>query len=117
MAISKQTPEIRAAIIEAVRNGAYAKHAAQAAGISETSLYEWQASDADFAGALAGAKADRANAGITLIREAAQRDWKAEAWLLERTMASDFRESKEVEHSGSLSLEGVLAPGLAEAAE
>lgn len=117
MTISKQTPEVKAAIVESVRNGAYAKHAAEAAGISERALYSWLETDEHFAAALASAKADRVNRGIRLIREAADRDWRAEAWLLERTMPDSFRESSAVEHSGSVSLEGVLAGGLDEASE
>jgi transposase-like protein len=102
--LSKATPEVKAAIVESVRNGAYAKHAAQAAGIAEATLYEWIAADSEFDGALAQAKADRTNAGIRLIREHALRDWRAEAWLMERTMPADFREQKATEMSGTLTL-------------
>lgn len=101
MAISKQTPEVKAAIVESVRNGAYAKHAALAAGISEATLYEWQGQDAEFAGAIAQAAADRTNAAIRSIADHGERDWKANAWLLERTNPRDFREKSATEVTGA----------------
>lgn len=118
MTLSKNTPEVREAIINAVRNGAYAKHAAEAAGIGRSTLYEWLSDDADFAGQIARATADRTNSAIQRIQEHALRDWRADAWLLERTQPEDFREQKAVEHAGALSLETVLFDdGLAEASE
>lgn len=118
MAISKATPEVKAAIVESVRNGAYAKHAALAAGVSERALYQWQESDEQFAAAITQAAADRTNSAIQRIRDHGERDWRAEAWLLERTQPENFREQKAVEHGGSLSLESVLFDGgLAEASE
>lgn len=117
MAASKKTPEVEQAIIDAVRNGAYAKHAALAAGIAEPTLYAWQAEDEEFARAIAQAAADRTNASIRAIVDHGERNWQAHAWLLERTRPADFREQKLQEHAGSLSLESVLFDGLAEASE
>jgi transposase-like protein len=104
VAISKRTPEVKSAIVEAVRNGAYAKHAALSAGIVEDTLYTWRKQDAEFDRAIAQAAADRANAAITRITEHAMRDWRADAWLLERTMPAEFREQTATEHSGTLTL-------------
>jgi transposase-like protein len=101
MAISKNTPEVKAAIVESVRNGAYAKHAAQAAGISEASLYAWLADEPDFAGALEKAKADRTNAAIQRIAVHGERHWQADAWLLERTSPDDFRQRTTSELTGA----------------
>lgn len=101
MAASKKTPEVEQAIIDAVRNGAYAKHAALAAGVSESALYEWQQEDAEFRGAIAQAAADRTNAAIQRITEHALRDWKADAWLLERTQPNDFRARTTTEVTGA----------------
>jgi hypothetical protein len=102
--LSKATPEVKAAIVAMVSEGAYAKHAALSAGIAEPTLYEWIAKDPAFDRALAQAKADRANAGIKRITEHALRDWRAEAWLLERTMPAEFREQTATEHTGTLTL-------------
>ena len=100
MTLSKATPEVKAAIVESVRNGAYAKHAALEAGISEATLYSWQDSDAEFAGAVKAAAAARTNAAIRRIADHGERQWQADAWLLERTSPNDFRLRTATEHSG-----------------
>lgn len=107
MAASKKTPEVLEAIISAVRNGAYAKHAALAAGVSETTLYEWREADPEFAGAIQKAAAERTNAAIRSIADHGERNWQANAWLLERTNPGDFREQKATEVSGSLTMAGL----------
>jgi transposase len=107
MAASKKTPEVEQAIIDAVRNGAYAKHAALAAGVSEATLYSWQQSDPELAEAIERAVAERANAAIRRIEGHAERNWQADAWLLERTMPAFFREQKSQELSGSVNLAGL----------
>lgn len=108
MAISKNTPEVRAAIIESVRAGAYAKHAAGAAGIGETSFYEWVGADPAFAEAIAQARDEATNAMVRIIQGAAADDWRAASWYLERTRVADFRESKEVEHAGAIAIDSLL---------
>lgn len=107
MPAPKKTPERLAAIVEAVRNGAYAKHAAIAAGIGETTLWEWQQADPAFAETIAQAQAERTNAAIQSIADHGMRDWKANAWLLERTQPADFREQKATELSGTVNLAGL----------
>lgn len=101
MAASKQTPEVKAAIVESVRNGAYAKHAALAAGISKSTLYEWIDADADFAGLIEKAAAERTNQGIRAIADHGERSWQAWAWLLERTSPEDFRQRTATEVTGA----------------
>jgi hypothetical protein len=107
MAASKKTPQAMAAIVQSVRDGAYAKHAALAANIDESTLYDWRNADADFDQALEKACAERANAAIKRIEGHAERNRQADAWLLERTMPAFFREQKATELSGTVNLAGL----------
>lgn len=103
MAISKQTPEVKAAIVESVRNGAYAKHAALSADVSESTLHNWQRDDVEFAAAIERARADAQIAMVSVIRGAALDDWKAAAWYLARA-GEGFIERTATEHSGGVTL-------------
>lgn len=107
MAASKKTPEVLAAIVKSVRDGAYAKHAAQAVNIDESTLYDWRNADADFDQAIKAAAAQRTNDAIRAIADHGERNWQAYAWLLERTNPGDFREQKATEVSGSLTMAGL----------
>jgi hypothetical protein len=107
VAETKFTEARRTAIINSIRNGAYAKHAAIASGISERAFYDWCEKDEQFSAAVAQAAADRTNRAIRTIADAGERDWKANAWLLERTSPKDFRENKATEHTGELTLAGL----------
>lgn len=101
MAASKKTPEVLEAIINAVRNGAYAKHAAQAVNIDESTLYDWRNADPDFDQAVKAAAAARTNEGIRAIADHGERNWQAWAWLLERTQPEDFRQRTATEVTGA----------------
>lgn len=101
MAATKRTPEIEQAIVDSVRNGAYAKHAAAAVRIDESTLYDWINADATFAQAIAQARAVAVNRNVTVIQQAADGgDYKAAAWYLERTQPDDFRARTSTEVSG-----------------
>jgi len=90
---SKFTEERIEKILEAVRTGSTFKMAAEYAGISRTSLYNYinQGKKAphgkahDFFVALVQAESDGAISNLKIIDLAAQKgDWKAAAWKLER---------------------------------
>ena len=92
---SKFTPEARAAILDAVRNGAPREVAAQSAAIDDSTLYRWleqgeadtehdAASDfREFRDAIKKADAEAEITAITAIR-ASVLQWQALAWWLER---------------------------------
>lgn len=92
---SKCTPEVRAAILERLREGAFKKHAARAAGIAHQTLEDWLSRGANgeepyasFAEEVERAIAEDAvrNQGIITqaSREKIEGDWRAAAWNLEK---------------------------------
>jgi hypothetical protein len=102
MAISKNTPEVKAAIVESVRNGAYAKHAALSANISEVTLYDWIGSDAQFGEAIHRARSQAKLDMVRVIRSAAlDGDWKAAERYLARAGDGEFSEMTKTELSGA----------------
>lgn len=117
MTLSKATPEVKAAIVEALSQGVIIAHAVDSVGIGERTFYDWKDADPQFAADVMRARATSANRRIRRIEAAGEAgDWKADAWLLERQFR-EYRQAQEVEHSGSIGLEGVLLGNLAEAAE
>ncbi|MBA3841017.1 MAG: hypothetical protein H0X39_00075 [Actinobacteria bacterium] len=99
---------MQAAILKSIELGNYNHHAAAAAGISERMFYDWIESDAQFAADVARARDVATESLVNVVRGAAMNDWRAGAWLLERTRAGQFRESKEVEHGGSIAIDSLL---------
>lgn len=107
MAATKRTPEIEQAIVESVRNGAYAKHAAIAVGISERALYEWIETDARFASAVHRARAEAKNAMVKILHGAAVDDWRAAERYLARVGDGEFIEKTATEVTGTLTMAGL----------
>ena len=90
---SKFNDAITARIIEALRLGATYEIAAEYAGISRSTLYNWMEKGKDqksgqyrtFLDSIKGAEARGAIANLAMIESAAKSgDWKAAAWRLER---------------------------------
>lgn len=88
----KLTKERQAAITNAIEAGCTFKLAAQAAGISETTLYNWLKKGEEgaapiyreFLKEIKKAEATQAAKLLATIEGQASRDWKAAAWILER---------------------------------
>jgi transposase-like protein len=110
--ILKLTPALIEKIVGYLRAGAYVETAAAAAGISKQTLYNWlrRAVDenerdpifAKFAAAVEEAQALAEVRDIALIGKAAETQWQAAAWRLERK--SPERWGRKVELSGGLNL-------------
>ena len=85
---SKLTPEVQAAICDAIRAGATYEAAANAAGIAYSTFGEWRNDPRPkylaFSEAVRAAEAEGLLENVRRIREAGRRDWRAAAWLLER---------------------------------
>ena len=98
------TPEVEAAVAEAVELGATWEKAADSAGIGGSTLREWkqrgEAGEAPFAAFLATLKrAEGAGIARSLrnIRQAADSgSWQAAAWLLERRYPADYGRRSEI---------------------
>lgn len=110
--ILKLTPALIEKIVGYLRAGAYVETAAAAAGISKQTLYTWLRRAADeneedpifakFAAAVEEAQALAEVRDIALIGKAAETQWQAAAWRLERK--SPERWGRKVELSGGLNL-------------
>lgn len=110
--ILKLTPALIEKIVGYLRAGAYIETAAAAAGISKQTLYNWLRRAADenerdpifakFAAAVEEAQALAEVRDIALIGKAAETQWQAAAWRLERK--SPERWGRKVELSGGLNL-------------
>jgi hypothetical protein len=104
---SKLTPDTEARILGAIRCGAPNKVACAAAGIGESTLYQWldkaeelPVSDyAEFAESLTRARQEGIAARLAIIQKAAGTDWRAAAWLLERDLPDIFSLKFRVEHT------------------
>ena len=83
-ALGKRTPENIALILESIEIGATEKVAAGIAGISPKTLTRWKQEDPRFAMEVHARRSQNVAEKLRYINEAAQRDWKAAAWSLER---------------------------------
>jgi transposase len=89
---TKLTKDTSTAICEAVKRGNYIETAAALAGVHRATLYEWLKkgrSEAtgiyhDFAEAMELALAESEDTMLVLIGNAAEEQWQAAAWRLER---------------------------------
>ena len=115
---SKLTPEVQAEIVSSIQVGVYAKTAAAAAGINETTYYEWlqrgrearengRASKyRDFLEEIetADAQAEKQHFNMIVRQAAGSRtspgDWKAAAWILERKYPEKYGRKVAQEVSG-----------------
>lgn len=91
------TPALQQQICDSVRAGNWLETAAQAAEIDRDTLFAWKRKGradleagrtnsiyAQFVNAIARAEAECEAASLARICKAAERDWRAAAWLLER---------------------------------
>lgn len=89
---SKLTPAVQERIVVALKAGNYLETAAAFAGIDRSTLYRWLAKGRearsgqfrDFCDAVTAAIAQAEVQAVARISAAAQTDWRAAAWLLER---------------------------------
>lgn len=96
------------AIVASVRNGAYVTHAAGAAGIARRTIFDWLKEDEEFALRVQQARDAATNEAVRVLLAPENPDWRSRAWYLERTRPHEFREQKDLNVTGELSLEQVL---------
>lgn len=92
---SKYTPERVEMIVSGIRDGLTDKDASLVAGISQDTLIIWKNRYSDFSDRLAQAHAERSRGWLAKIAEAAPKDWRAYAELLDRC-APEYRKSGNV---------------------
>jgi transposase len=124
----KLTPEIEQEITKAIRAGNYIETAAAYVGINKTTLYDWmkrgarererleknpkakikksEAPFVEFSNAVKKALAAAEMRDVQIIAKAAESNWQAAAWKLERRAPQRWgrkdRLQAEVEHSGEI---------------
>lgn len=125
---SKCTPEITESICQAVQQGATYEIAAAQAGIAVSTLHAWKSralkalehgkkkkSDLpyiEFLEAIKKADAKGALLLLATVRQAAPKDWKAAAWLLERRWKYEKGQSFHVEQAEETQEQGSIEPKL-----
>jgi hypothetical protein len=90
--ITMLTPEVQIAVCRAIRAGCDRKTAALSAGVAPITLRKWlrrgqtgEEPYASFRVAVARARALKINLGLRRILRHAKKEWRAQAWVLERT--------------------------------
>lgn len=111
---SKLTEELQHKITALLRNGNYVETACGAAGISVSTFYAWmergeageeagtQSAFLEFSEAVHRSRAEGEAMLLQQIRQAAPKDWRAAAWILERTMPAKYGRRAEIKHGGTV---------------
>lgn len=103
-------PTRQAALLEAIEQGMPLKHAAAVACMSYDTLNRWQKRGENesapeeyrqFCQLLRRSQAVAMQVHLSSICDAAKRDWRAAAWMLERRYPEDFARQQQLEHSVS----------------
>lgn len=82
--ITKRTDERVERILEALSSGQTRRVAAACGGVSDDTLRRWIMADAELSLRVSAAESQAQLALVACIRNAADHDWRAAAWLLER---------------------------------
>ena len=111
---TKLTPELQEKILLHLRVGAYVETAAACAGIHKDTFYEWMKKGARgqqpyvaFAQAVNKAVAESESRDLATILKAAQSQWQAAAWRLERRFPEKYgrndrlKVDAKIEHDGA----------------
>lgn len=106
------TPEIQEKIIQAVRAGNYLETAAAYAGVPKNTLHDWLRRGAkekrgiyhEFSVLVEKALAEAEMRDVLIIGKAAEENWQAAAWRLERKFPDRWgrKDRHAVEHSGEI---------------
>ncbi|MBL9178862.1 MAG: hypothetical protein JNM65_12450 [Verrucomicrobiaceae bacterium] len=103
-------PTRQAALLEAIEQGIPLKQAAAVAGMSYDTLNHWRKRGENesapeeyrqFCQLLRHSQAVAMQVHVSSISDAAKRDWRAAAWMLERRYPEDFARQQQLEHSAA----------------
>lgn len=104
---AKYSIEIANRIAGIVSAGKPTSVACRIEGISRTCFYLWMREHAEFAALMEQAEGKRIESRLEAIERKSATDWRADAWLLERT-TEEFREKKDVNLSVQHAFESML---------
>ena len=117
MCKTKLTPNIKKEIVGYIEAGNYIEVACGAVGIHKDTYYEWikkgnagKQPYADFADAIKKATDKAEIRNVVVIQKAAQENWQASAWYLERKHPDRWgkKETIKQEHSGTLEVKSIF---------
>lgn len=101
---TKLTPEVQELICKAIRIGATYQAAAEAAGVSYETFNEWRKGKSSkflrFSEAVDRANADAQIELLNNIKSSGEKDWRANAWVLEHRFKQDYGNSVDVTSDG-----------------
>lgn len=100
---TKLTPTTIARIVEAIELGATYELAAASAGVAYETFNEWRKTKPQFSEELHAAEGRAAKKWLAKIEAAAEIDWRAMAWKLERRYPKDYGRTIQ-EHAGETKL-------------
>lgn len=102
---TKLTPEVQQRIVEALAAGNTRKDSAAYAGIGYSTFEAWMVKTGkiyrEFQEAVKSAEARAVIRNVAIIEKAAQEQWQAAAWWLERRRPDDWGRKERIEHSGN----------------
>jgi hypothetical protein len=94
----KRSQETEEAILRAIEDGTPVKQAAaQAGGVNASTLYRWRMNDPEFDLRVQRARAVFLHRQIARIDDAASGDWRAAAWMLERSDPGNWGKRVEID--------------------
>jgi hypothetical protein len=107
MGMRKRRKIVVDTILAALRAGNTRRAACAAANINSGTFYRWLEEDAAFRDAVEKAEAEAEMHCVTIIRKAADENWTAAAWWLERKFPDNWgrRERFDHHHSGIVKIE------------
>src|SRR4051812_3475422 len=73
------------------------KTAAAVCGVSERSVHSWISKYPSFAAAIFRARGLAKTSLVAVIRKAAPNDWRAAAWILERSWPNEYARTERIE--------------------
>jgi hypothetical protein len=96
----KYGKEITEEIVKWLKAGNNQKDSAALAGISEETFYKWMKVHAEFSESIKKAEKHCKARNIAIILKAAEKNWQASAWYLERKFHNEYALKKVLEHVG-----------------
>jgi transposase len=110
---SKFTPEVQEKILRYLRLGSYVETAAAAAGIARDTFYDWMKRGAKgekpykaFAEAVDQVMAESEARDLAIILKAAEKNWTAAAWRLERRFPDRYGRHDRTKIDAKIDVEG-----------
>ena len=94
------TPQLQKEVCESVEQGNTFKTACEAHGIGERTLYDWMKRYPAFAAAVYVSRSRAKAKLVRVIVKQAPRDWRAAAWILERSWPNEYARTERIEQIG-----------------